>query len=188
MENVGLVAERYAQALAQTVRETDQLALVRDEVVAVARLFTESAELQATLKSPIVDAAAKQAVMNEIAARLQVSQLVKRFLTVVGEYGRFSLLPAIAKAVARAYDERAGIREVELRVAAPLDADMSRRLEAALVRATGGKVRVRELVDPSLIGGVVAKVGTLVYDGSLRTKLEEMRLRLSGRTSMENAG
>lgn len=187
MENIGLIADRYANALAQSVRDPAQLGQLRDEIGTVAALVTSSNELSGVLKSPIVSPAAKEKVMLELASRVQVSQLAKRFISVIGLHGRFSILPAIAKAISRVCDERAGIREVELSVAAPMEASLRARLETALATLTGGQVRIRERVDPAIIGGVVAKIGTTVYDGSLKAKLEQMRSRLAGRAGVNIA-
>jgi F-type H+-transporting ATPase subunit delta len=188
MERAGLIADRYAQALSQTVADLDQLAQVRDELKALARLVEESRELRGVFASPIVGADEKERVAVTLAERGGASQLTRRFLRVVAHNGRLALLPEIARALARRHDERAGVHEVELRSAQPLAPDLRARLEPTLEQLAGGKVRIEERVDPSLIGGLVARIGTRVFDGSLRTRLRRMRSLLMGRASAGLAG
>ena len=183
MQNVGLIAERYAHALSQSVKTVEELSQVHTELSAVATLVSESDALQHVLKSPTIQSAEKLAVMHELVTRLGGSQLVKRFLTVVADHGRLAILPAIATRLSDINDERSGIRRVEIRSATSLDEDVRTRIKAALQKVAGGKVRIEEKVDPSLIGGLVAKIGTEVFDGSLRSRLQQMRARLKGQAS-----
>ncbi len=185
MEQAGLIAERYAEALARTVADADQLAGLAREVQSIAALVRESRELRVVLANPIISHKQKEAVVDEIAARLGASRLTRRFVSVVASHGRLPILPAIADALGRICDARAGIHPVELSSAVPLDSGLRERLVAALERIVGGKVRLSESVDPEIIGGLVARIGTRVYDGSLRTQLEKMRARLAGGASAE---
>jgi F-type H+-transporting ATPase subunit delta len=179
MENVRLIADRYAQALSSTVESTEELSALRDELLRVAAVVRESPELGHVLENPVIDGDEKIAVMVEIARRLETSQLTQRFLRVVGQHGRLVILDAIARAVSEAYDERAGIHEVRIRSAVPLEDALKERLAAVLEKVAGGTIRIEETVDPSLMGGLVARVGTQVFDGSLKTRLSEMRSRLA---------
>ncbi|GAB4373653.1 MAG: ATP synthase F1 subunit delta [Acidobacteriota bacterium] len=188
MEQAGLIAERYAEALARVVDDTDQLVQVTREVQAIADLVRASRELRVVLANPIISREQKDAVVGAIAERLGASRLVRRFLQVVSQHGRLVILPEIADALGRACDARTGVHPVELRSATPLDASLRERLVRALERIVGGKVRLSEKVDPEIIGGLVARIGTRVYDGSLRTQLEKMRSRLRGGASAEAAG
>jgi F-type H+-transporting ATPase subunit delta len=180
MENVRLIAERYAQALSQTVESNEELAEVRDELADLGAAVSESEHLRDVLASPIFAAEQKLAVMVEIAERQGASQLVRRFLRVAADHSRLELLPHLADAVARVHDQRAGIHEVEVLSAVPLESDTRARLVDSLERVAGGQVRVKEEVDPSLLGGLVARVGAHVYDGSLKARLRELRARMAG--------
>ena len=183
MQNVGLIADRYAQALSQTVKTTDELAQVCRDLDAVAQVVSGSDALEHVVKSPRIATVQKLAVVNELATRLGTSQIVKRFLAVVADHGRLAILPEIARRIAEISDERAGVRRVELRSATALDDDVRARITRALQQASGGRVRIVEKVDPSLIGGMVAKIGTEVFDGSLKSRLQQMRARLMGQAS-----
>ncbi len=191
MKDVRLVVDRYARALAGAVdKEKDEglLPRVRDELVRLAGVVRESPELRRVLASPVVSPEAKSRVVLAIADRMQVAPITRRFLEVVGRHERLVLLPEIAAAVGREVDRREGIREVELRSAAPLADDVRSRVEEALRAAAGGRIRLAEHVDEELLGGLVARIGGTVIDGSLKTRLERLRARLRSESAAGLAG
>ena len=188
MKKVRLVAERYALALSRAVAGDADFARARDDIQALARLVDKSADLRRALGNPIIDPQAKLAVLQELGRRLGAQPPAMRMLAILAEHDHLPLLRAVATAVAQALDRRAGVSEVEIRSATPLDPDLRRRLTAALERVTKGKVRTREVTDPELLGGLVVRVGGTVMDGSVKTGLAKMGARLAGRTTGAIAG
>lgn len=180
MKNARLIAERYAQALSQAVRDDAEMARVRDDVTQLAQIAARSAELRTALRNPVVPPEQKAAVMKGVADRIGARPETSRFMDTLAGHERLSLLDEIAAAVTRVVDRRAGVVEVEVRSAAQLDDALRARLAPVLARLAKAKVRTREVVDPALIGGMVVRVGGTVYDGSIATRLEKMKARLVG--------
>lgn len=180
MKNARLIAERYAQALSQAVPDDAVIARVRDDVMQLAQIAAESAELRAVLGNPVIAPDQKAAVMRALAGRLGARPETTRFLDTLATHERLGLLDEIAEAVKRAVDRRAGVVEVEVRSASALDDALRARLAPVLARLARAKVRTREVVDPALIGGMVVRVGGTVYDGSVASRLEKMKARLAG--------
>lgn len=178
MEHLGPVAIRYAQAFSQVVRDEAELRSARDELRALGRLVEQSSELKTALSNPVVSAESKQRVVQAIAERQQLGQRTQRLLKVLGENDRLSLIDEVGRAVDQIYRERAQVKRVEIRTAAALEPELRQRLTQALERLAGGRVEVVETIDPQLLGGLVASIGTKVYDASLKTKLERIRSRM----------
>lgn len=180
VKNALLIAERYAHALSSALPADADLARVRDDLGVLAGVVEGSRELRAAILSPVVPVASKLNVLKALAAKTTPHPKTLRFLEVLAAHERLEVIGQVATAVARAYDRRAGIVEVEIRSAAPLDADIREKLSAALIRIAGAKVRTREVVDPDLLGGLVVRVGGTVFDGSVRKRLEELQARMTG--------
>jgi F-type H+-transporting ATPase subunit delta len=180
MKNDRLLAARYGEALSSAVPDLQSLATAWDDMRALVSLVGRSEELRKVLSSPAIAADAKARALHAIGARLGMRTHALHLVGVLARHGRLGLLNEVAKAVGALVDRRSGIVEVEISTAEALDEATRGRLVAALERAAGRKVRAIEHVDPALIGGVVARVGATIYDGSLKTKLEKMRSRLAG--------
>lgn len=188
MQDAGLIAGRYAQALSDAVRDGGEFQKIREEIHLFAELFRKSPELRHAFANPVIPAAAKKQVAQTIGERTGVSPTTLRFLAVLARHERLVLLPEMAEAVDGVADRRFGVHEVEIRSAAPLSDDVRARLTQALQDLAGGKIRISERVDPELLGGVVARVGATIYDGSLKTKLETLRSRMAGGAGSRLAG
>jgi F-type H+-transporting ATPase subunit delta len=178
------ISSRYAKALADAVlapgSRTDP-----DKVLGELRAFKEivdsSPELRNVLLSPAVPTARKRAVISRFASSLSLSTLVRNFLFVVIDRRRGDLLGEMAEAFEAALDERTGVVRTEVHSAVPLDQGQQAALGQQLSKLANRQVRCEFFVDPSLIGGVVARMGSTVYDGSVRTQLETLRERLTAR-------
>jgi F-type H+-transporting ATPase subunit delta len=175
------VAARYAEALADLVtapnspvRPQDAL----DEFRAFESTLRSSGELYTALTTPAVPLSRKKAVIARIADDLQVSQLIRNFLFVVAGHHRIPLLSEILQSFEVALDERLGYVRAEVASARELSAEQRNALNAALERLSGKRVRMRFTIDDSLIGGVMARIGSTVYDGSVRGQLQSMERRL----------
>ncbi len=180
----GAVASRYAKALADAVlapssRTDSRQAL--SELHTFEQMVKSSPELRTVLMSPAVPISRKRAVVGRFATSVPLSPLVRNFLFVVIDRRRSDLLGEMAQAFEAALDERMGVVRAEVQSAAPLNESQRAVLQQELSRLANKEVRCDFDIDPSLIGGVVARIGSTVYDGSVRTQLETLRERLVAR-------
>ncbi|HEX2660270.1 MAG TPA: ATP synthase F1 subunit delta [Polyangia bacterium] len=174
----GSVARRYAKALFEIGVAEGNFEKLGQELADLAKAYGESAELRLVLENPVIKPSEKQAILNAVLPRVAPSPSVQRFARLLLERGRIGILRATARFYSNLADERAGQVRATVTSAAPLSPGELDRVRKALEARTGRKVLIQTAVDPSLIGGVVARVGDLVLDGSVRTQLDEMRQRL----------
>jgi F-type H+-transporting ATPase subunit delta len=176
------VVHRYAHALADVVT-APQSAIAPADAVAQLRGFYASAaaapELQTVLASPAVPRTRKRTVIRKIAASLGLHQIVINFLLVLSDHGRWSALGEVIDALEAAVDRYLGFERAEVRSAFELADHEREQLSRELARIAGRKIRLHVAVDPELIGGVTAHVGSTVYDGSVRGNLAKMRQGLT---------
>ena len=176
------VAARYARALTDVVTrpgapETPEA--VESQLRRFEALTAESAELRTVLISPAVTAARKKALIERLGAVVGLSRIARNFLFVLVDHKRIALLGGILTLFRAMVDERLGMVEARVTVAAPLADEERARLEEALGQLTGRRVRATYAVDPALIGGAVTRIGSTIYDGSVREQLRLLRERLS---------
>lgn len=177
------VAVRYARALVDLVLEPGaevRPQAILQELDAFQDLLAASPALRNVLLSPAVRAAQKRALVSELVRRLGWSDLLRRFLLVVIDRRRVNLLGEIREAVETTLDERLGVVRADVTSARELEPAQRDAVAQALARLTGRQPRPRFRVDPELIGGLVVRVGSTIYDGSVRGRLEGLRKRLAG--------
>ena len=141
--------------------------------------FAESGELRNFLGSPAVDLQAKHRVIEKIVARQGAGRIVRNFVFVILDHHRSHLLPEIIAAVQEVVRQRQGIAEAEVSSAVELSSAQKMELAKTLSRLTGKRIEPKYSLDPALLGGAIARVGDTIYDGSLRSRLAEMRTRLA---------
>jgi F-type H+-transporting ATPase subunit delta len=176
------IVNRYANALADVVLAHDSEVPAAD-ALAQLRTFYASAsavpQLQAVLASPAVSKDRKRAVIRAIAAALGLSRTVLNFLLVLSDRRRWAALHEVIEALDAALDNHLGFERAQVKSAYALSDPQRDELERELARIAGRKVRLSVAVDPELIGGVTARVGSTVYDGSVRGHLAKMRQDLA---------
>jgi len=169
-----LRVEAYANALLEVSRAEGHLAEIEDELFRFARTFEGSDELRAALTDPVLPAQRRVALVEDLLGgkALQTSSALASFIVAAGRAGD---LPTIIDRFVElaAAEQRRAVAEV--RSAIELTSEQTERLREALNRATGKDVEVKVVVDPSVLGGIVARVGDLVIDGSVRHRLEQLR-------------
>lgn len=175
----GGAAQRYAKALFGLAQDERRHREVRAELERLSAVFEESREVSAALLTPMHPAAERKAALRAIAARVGASLLVQNFLAFLVDQRRLIQFEAIVAAYAALADRAEGLLTADVKVASPLDDRRKDRLRRALSARTGREVKLEIEVDPSLIGGAIAKVGDLVFDGSIRTQLEKLRANLT---------
>jgi F-type H+-transporting ATPase subunit delta len=178
---VGSIGRRYAKALFDIGEEKGNLLGLLREVQRMAEIWDESEEFRTVLTNPLIDGEAKRQIWSDVVTRLGVSQVGKNFFNLLFDKGRFASLPGIARELGVLADQKENRLRAEVSSAVPIPDDVVVRLKAALQRRTGKVVVITKREDPSLIGGVVTRVGDLMYDGSLKTQFSMMKEAMLGR-------
>ena len=164
----------YAQGLLSIARAEGHLERVEDELFRVARAFESNENLRTTLTDAAIPVDRRLGVVEDLLAQ-RATPFTTAAVAFVVAAGRARDLPAIADAFVAAAAEVRQEAVAEVRSAVPLDADQQARLAEALGKATGKRVAVKVIVDPSVLGGLVARVGDTVIDGSVRSRLEQLK-------------
>ena len=165
--------DSYAAGILEIARAEGDVARVSDELFRVSRSFESSTELREALTDVRLPADRKAGIVSDLLG--EASPLVASLVNLIVGMGRAADLPRIADGVAAKAAAERDRAVAEVRSAVALDADTVRRLEEALSSSTGKQVEVKAVVDPTVLGGVVAQIGDTVIDGSLRSRLESLR-------------
>ncbi len=168
------IARRYAKALVQLAAEEQRVEPIHGELTRIETLLTEHSTLRSVLINPAYGINEKRGIMQDVMARIDVTGTVANFLLLLLDRGRIGFLSAIIASYGAYADEISGVIRPTLYTAIPLEADKVQGIKEALTTATGKKVILSVEVDPTLIGGVVTKIGDMVYDGSIKTQLNRI--------------
>ncbi len=170
-----VIAKRYATALLELGGETGELTSLVQEFLRASKAYEENAELRAVLDDPLVAGDAKKAIVDDVATALSLGAAARNALRLLLDRRRIRALPAIAARLSEMADRKRGVLRAEVVTAMPLPEEYFERLESELRRMTGMSVALDRRLDPSLLGGVVVRVGDTVYDGSLVARLKQMK-------------
>jgi F-type H+-transporting ATPase subunit delta len=169
--------EGYAKGLFEIANAEGTLDEVEDELFRFARSYESSEELRNALTDELVPAARRQSIVEDLLGAKASPTTVQLVSMIVGS-GRGRDLPAIVDRLVQRAAETKDAALAEVRTAVPLTDDQQDRLRAALANATGRNVTVKVVVDPAVLGGVVATIGDTVIDGTVRTHLDQLKSRL----------
>lgn len=175
-----IIAERYAGALFELADEKKALDQTAKDLETLKNLLAGSDDLRAALRNPLFDAAQQGAAVAEIAKKANLSPVVQNFLGVLSRNRRLSALDAISDAFLAALAKRRGEMTVEVSAAQKLTPEQVQRLTEKLNQTLAAKVRINEKTDPSLLGGLVVKIGSKLIDSSIRTKLVGLERMMKG--------
>jgi F-type H+-transporting ATPase subunit delta len=178
------VATRYARALADSALDPKNRVEGRQvltELATFEQMMKDSADLRNILLSPAVQSSRKRAVIGKFSEVLPLSRLVRNFLYVTVDHHRIGIIGEIREAFEAVLDERLGVVRAEVKSAMPLDAGQQHTVQAELSRVAGKQVRCTFDTDANLVGGVMARIGSTIYDGSVRARLDTLRERLVAR-------
>ena len=175
---VGTIARRYARALFDLAVEHGKVEAWADALVSLQQAVDSSPELRDVLENPVYTREQRRAIVEKLVTALKLEREPSSLVYLLGDRGRLEHLRPIVDTFTRFADQQLGRVRARITSAAPLDQGSAARIAERLSAATHAKVLVESDVDPSLLGGVVAQVGSLTYDGSLRTQLEELRRQL----------
>jgi F-type H+-transporting ATPase subunit delta len=174
----GPFARRYAGVLFDVVEGKGGSAKAQADLLTLAQVVQSSAELREVFENPAIAISKKQNIIDAIAVQVGAGEEVRRTLGLLAERGQLAAIPALAAAfVARMNDARRTL-EADVVTATPLTDDRRAALATALGKAADCAVTIKERVDPSIIGGVIARVGSLVFDGSVQRQVERLKERL----------
>jgi len=178
---LSVVATRYANALVDVVLgpgSTLDPAATLTQLKEISEMIEGSPDLRTALHSPAISPARNRAVVADLLAPMNVPAQISNFLYVVINHRRVADFPSIVEAFEVLADERLGLVRVDVTSAKPLNDSQRARIEAEISQLAGKKAKLRYSQDPALLGGVVARVGSTVYDGSVRGQLDRLRTRL----------
>ncbi|HEX7508870.1 MAG TPA: ATP synthase F1 subunit delta [Polyangia bacterium] len=174
----GSVSRRYAKAIFAIGLEKGNFEILGRQLNELADLWQESEALRQTLENPIFKLSQKRAVLQGLMPRLAPARQVQSLALLLLERGRIASLPAVARAYEEMCDEKLGRVRARVLSALPLDIASEAEIRKALERRTGKRVLMTTVVDPTLIGGVVAHVAGVVLDGSVASRLSNLKHRL----------
>jgi F-type H+-transporting ATPase subunit delta len=174
------VTSTYARAFADVVfsQRLDPANILR-EAEALVALVAESKDLRQVWETPSITAEQKRSVLDAIAGHEQFSRPVRNFMAVLIDHRRVEFLGPIVKQFELELHQRMGFTEAGITSARELSPEEKRSLESDLAKLTGKRVRARYLTDQAILGGAIVRIGSTIYDGSVRGKLERIQVALS---------
>ena len=174
----GSIARRYAKALLEIGIQQQTYDALGKELDRAADTLRASPELRNALENPVFSLEKRKLIMDELVRRLGVSKTVRNFIMLLLDKGRIAALPDIARVLRTLIDEHAGRMRATVTSARPLDPMLETRLKTALEKSSGKVVIFEKREDPAILGGLVTQLGDTVYDGSVRTQLQQLREEL----------
>ena len=178
--SVQTVARRYASALADVVLERGEAREVQEELVAWEKMFQASPMLPEVFRNPTIALDKKRAVLNKLIERAKPRPTTANFLKVLLQNQRLTELGEINQKFTEILDVRAGMVAAIVTTARSVPENAQQQLHAKLLSLTGKKVRIDFTIDPDLIGGLVTRIGSTVYDGSVRNHLQLIKEKMAG--------
>ncbi len=176
--SVTTIANRYARALADVITERGEMNEVVAELNSFSAMMIGHDQLRDVFASPVLSTERKRAVLNELLSKMQLRPTSNNFLRLLLDNSRLHSLDQMLRALARELDLRTNIVSAEITTARDISQQEEAMLADKLKAATGKQVRLQFRTDPAIIGGVVTRIGSVVYDGSIKTQLAQMKQRL----------
>ena len=174
------VARRYASALADVVIERGEEREVQTELATWERMISDNRSLLEAFSNPTISYEQKGKVLNELIARTKVRSTTANFLRILLKNQRLAELPQVNSKLTQVLEERAGVLSAQIISARPVSEKNKALLEERLAGLTGKKPKLSFEIDESLLGGVVTRIGSTIYDGSVRNQLRRLREELAG--------
>jgi F-type H+-transporting ATPase subunit delta len=181
-ENIGTadLAGRYATALFELAEADNQLDAVAKDLADLRAMIDESDDLKRLIRSPVISRQDQGRVMSALIEKAGMSDLVRRFVGLAAQNRRLFVLRGMINSFLAALAARRGETTAEVASAQALSDKQKQDLEAVLRQAVGNRVTIDAQVDPTLLGGMVVKVGSRMVDSSLKTKLQQLKLAMMG--------
>ncbi len=167
-----VLARRYAKALFAAGKEEDKLQAFNETLQEIRAFLSANPEIEAALESPVIGLDVKQEVIEEIIKAAKVDKTMANFLRVLVQNNRVHHIGLIADSFQELMDEELGVVRAKVITAIPLKKDLKKKMEEVFSQVTGKQVVLETKEDPDIIGGVIAHVGDMVWDGSIRSQLQ----------------
>ena len=178
--SIQTVARRYASALADVVLERGEAREVQDELRTWEEMMNSNPSLREVFRNPTIALEKKRGVLTQLLAIAKPRPTTTNFLKVLLQNQRLTELAEIDRRFEQILDERAGMVAATVTTASAVPAAAQQKLHETLARLTGKKVRIEYDTDPQIIGGSVTRIGSTVYDGSVRTQLRQIKEKMAG--------
>jgi F-type H+-transporting ATPase subunit delta len=173
------VASRYAKALVDVVLEQKiEPAVALQQVHDMVSTIEQSSELRTVWETPSIESARKRAVLDAIAGQAGLLKPIRNFFAVLIDHGRIPMVAQIARQFETELNNALGFVEADISSSRALSPDEKHGLESQVAQLTGRRVRAKYETDPELLGGAVVRVGSTIYDGSVRGQLQKLREQL----------
>jgi F-type H+-transporting ATPase subunit delta len=170
-----IIAKRYAKALFHLAKQEGKIEQYGEELTGLVQIFESTPELADAIQSPLYPEAARKSIFVSIAASVGLTPIMKSLVNLLIEKNRVTNLGEISEYYRGLIDEHANVARAKVSAAVPLSDTVVQEIASTLEKMTGKKIVVEFQQDPELIGGVVARIGDLVLDGSVRTQLFNIR-------------
>ncbi len=178
--SVETVARRYATALADVVTKTNEIDSVQTELKTWEELITANNDLQTAFRNPSISQVNKEKVLENLIEKTRPTKTTANFLRVLLRNSRLTEIGEINEKFSSVLEERSGVISAQITSARPLSEDVKAEMKMSLEKMTNKTVNLNFETDETLIGGVVTRLGSTVYDGSVRTQLEELKQQMIG--------
>lgn len=176
--SVQTVARRYASALADVVLKNNEAQIVQHELSVWAEMLKSNETLADVLKNPTIPYKQKNGLLETLISKAKINPTTANFLRVLLKNQRISELSEVVKRFEQELDERSGFISAQVKTARAVSQEEQAALQAKLTQMTGKKVKLNFETDESLIGGVVTRIGSTVYDGSISNQLNQLKEQL----------
>jgi len=178
--SVETVARRYATALADVVANTSEIDSVKSELKTWEQMINANGDLQSAFRNPAISHVNKEKVLENLIAKTQPTKTTANFLRVLLRNSRLTEIAEINQKFSSVLEERSGKISAEVTSARPLSENEKVEMQANLTKLTGKTVSLKFEIDETLIGGIVTRLGSTVYDSSVKTQLEELKQQMIG--------
>jgi F-type H+-transporting ATPase subunit delta len=179
--SIQTVARRYATALADVVTERGEARQVQEELSAWEMMMNANPMLMEVFSNPTIPYEQKHKVLTSLIERARLRPTTSNFLQLLLKNQRLTELSEVNRRFAQVLDERSGVVSAEVTTARAVPETQQEALRSKLSAMTGKQVRLSFITDEELIGGIVARIGSTIYDGSVRTQLQQVKERMMGR-------
>jgi len=176
--SIETIARRYSTALADVALSSGGVDTIKSELSGWNELFSQNADLQTVFSNPAIAQSNKEKVLDGLIAKAKPSTTTANFLRILLKNGRLSELSEISSKFESVLDERSGVVAAQITSAREMPQDEKAEFESELAKLAGKTVTVSYTIDPEIIGGVITRIGSTVYDGSVKTKLENLKEQL----------
>ncbi|MDQ3321910.1 MAG: ATP synthase F1 subunit delta [Acidobacteriota bacterium] len=176
--SVETVARRYASALADVVTKTGDTNNVQTELRQWEAMMSSGNDLSEVFSNPSIPQASKEKVLESLIARANPSKTTANFLRILGRNNRLTDISRINEKFASVLEERSGVTSARITSARPLSEAQKSEIQMSLEQMTGKRISPTFATDETIIGGVVTRIGSTVYDGSVKTQLENLKQQM----------